>query len=131
MEGVGRRMDKGFQMYKYKARLIRVVDGDTIDCILDLGFDVSIKERVRLKGLDTPEIRTKDLNEKELGFKAKKFVEDMFQDKGLEAGSPDFIIETEYRRGKYGRTIGTITFQDDTVLNEMLITSGHAVQVNY
>ena len=113
-------------MYQYKARLLRVVDGDTIDFILDLGFDVSIKERVRLKGLDTPEIRTKDLNEKELGFKAKKFVEDMFQDKGN-----DVIIETEYRRGKYGRTIGTITFQDDTVLNEMLITEGHAVKVNY
>jgi len=126
MEGVGRRMDKGVRMYKYKARLVRVVDGDTIDCILDLGFDVSIKERVRLKGLDTPEIRTKDLNEKRLGLEAKKFVEDMFQDKGN-----DVIIETEYRRGKYGRTIGTITFQDDTVLNEMLITEGHAVKVNY
>jgi micrococcal nuclease len=126
MEGVGRRMDKGVRMYKYKAKLVRVVDGDTVDCILDLGFDVSIKERVRLKGLDTPEIRTKDLHEKELGFKAKKFVEDMFQDKGN-----DVIIETEYRRGKYGRTIGTITFQDDTVLNEMLITEGHAVKVNY
>jgi micrococcal nuclease len=126
MESVGRRMDKGVRMYKYKAKLVRVVDGDTVDCILDLGFDVSIKERVRLKGLDTPEIRTKDLHEKELGFKAKKFVEDMFQDKGN-----DVIIETEYRRGKYGRTIGTITFQDDTVLNEMLITEGHAVKVNY
>jgi len=126
MEGVGRRMDKGVRMYKYKARLVRVVDGDTIDCILDLGFDVSIKERVRLKGLDTPETRTKDLNEKRLGLEAKKFVEDMFQDKGN-----DVIIETEYRRGKYGRTIGTITFQDDTVLNEMLITEGHAVKVNY
>jgi micrococcal nuclease len=113
-------------MYRYKAQLIRVVDGDTIDCILDLGFDVSIKERVRLKGLDTPETRTKDLTEKKLGLEAKKFVEDMFQNKGN-----DFIIETEYRRGKYGRTIGTITFQDDTVLNEMLITSGHAIQVNY
>ena len=119
-------MDKGVRMYKYKARLVRVVDGDTIDCILDLGFDVSIKERVRLKGLDTPETRTKDLNEKRLGLEAKKFVEDMFQDKGN-----DVIIETEYRRGKYGRTIGTITFQDDTVLNEMLITEGHAVKVNY
>ena len=113
-------------MYRYRGKLTRVIDGDTIDCILDLGFDVSIKERVRLKGLDTPEIRTKDLHEKELGFKAKKFVEDMFQDKG-----EDFTIETEYRRGKYGRTIGTITFQDDTVLNEMLITEGHAIKVNY
>ncbi len=126
MAELGRRVDKGFRMYKYKARLLRVVDGDTIDCILDLGFDVSIKERVRLKGLDTPEIRTKDLNEKRLGLEAKKFVEDMFQDKGN-----DVIIETEYRRGKYGRTIGTITFQDDTVLNEMLITEGHAIKVNY
>ncbi len=126
MAELGRRVDKGFRMYKYKARLLRVVDGDTIDCILDLGFDVSIKERVRLKGINTPEVRTKDLNEKRLGLEAKKFVEDMFQDKGN-----DVIIETEYRRGKYGRTIGTITFQDDTVLNEMLITEGHAVKVNY
>ena len=113
-------------MYQYQGKLVRVVDGDTIDCILDLGFDVSIKERVRLANINTPETRTKDLAEKAKGLKAKVFVETMFHEKG-----DTFTIETEYKRGKYGRTIGTITFQDGTILNNILVTEGHAVIVKY
>jgi micrococcal nuclease len=113
-------------MYKYKASVERVVDGDTVDCIIDLGFDVKIHERVRLSGIDTPEIRTKDLQEKKLGFEAKEFVENSFDEKGN-----TFVIETEYKRGKYGRTIGTITFDDGSILNEMLVSEGHAEKINY
>ena len=51
-------------MYEYKAKLLRVIDGDTIDCVIDLGFNVRLKERIRLKGIDTPETRTRDLEEK-------------------------------------------------------------------
>ena len=120
-------MERGTRkVYQYRGKLERVVDGDTIDCILNLGFDVSIRERVRLANIDTPETRTKDLHEKELGFKAKKFVEDMFQEKG-----ETFVIETEYKRGKYGRTIGIITFEDGTVLNNILVETGHAEKINY
>ena len=61
-------------MYEYKAKLVRVIDGDTIDCIIDLGFDVRLKERIRLKGIDTPETRTRDLEEKKRGFAAKERV---------------------------------------------------------
>ena len=124
---MGRRVERRERkMYQYRGRLERVVDGDTIDCILDLGFDITIRERVRLAGINTPEMRTKDLEEKELGLAAKMFVEGMFQTKGK-----TFTIETDYKRGKYGRTIGTITFDDGTVLNNTLLEEGHAEKVNY
>jgi len=58
-------------MYEYKAKLDRVIDGDTIDCHIDLGFNVTLKERVRLKGIDTPETRTRDLEEKKRGLRPK------------------------------------------------------------
>ena len=120
-------MERGKRkLYQYRGRLERVVDGDTVDCILDLGFDITIRERVRLAGIDTPETRTRDLKEKELGLAAKMFVEGMFQTKG-----ETFTIETEYKRGKYGRTIGTITFDDGTVLNKGLLEEGHAQKLNY
>lgn len=114
------------KLYQYRARLERVVDGDTIDCILDLGFDVFLRERVRLANINTPETRTKDLNEKKLGLEAKAFVEDLFKDKG-----ESFTIETEYKKGKYGRAIGTITFNDGTNLNDFLVQEGIAEKINY
>lgn len=108
-------------MYEYKAKLLRVIDGDTIDCIIDLGFNVRIKERVRLKGIDTPEVRTKDLEEKERGFAAKNRVIELFK------GVDEFTVITEIRKGKYGRILGTITLPDRKIsLNEMLIKEGHA-----
>lgn len=103
-------------MYEYKAKLVRVIDGDTIDCIIDLGFDVRLKERIRLKGIDTPETRTRDLEEKKRGFAAKERVQDAFK------YSNDFTIITEIdKKGKYGRIIGTIMLPDRKVsLNQML-----------
>ena len=64
-------------MYTYRAKLIRVIDGDTIDAIIDLGFDVWVKKRIRLNGIDAPETRTKNLTEKEHGLKTKAFLEEI------------------------------------------------------
>lgn len=110
-------------MYEYKAKLDRVVDGDTIDCIIDLGFNIKLKERVRLKGIDTPEIRTRDLEEKVKGLSAKDRVVELFQ------GVKEFIIKTELNnnKGKYGRLLGIIILPDRKMsLNEMLVKEGHA-----
>ena len=108
-------------MYEYKAKLLRVIDGDTIDCIIDLGFDVRLKERIRLKGVDTPEVRTRDLEEKERGLAAKKRVQEVFK------CSDEFTIITEIKKGKYGRIVGTILLPDRKVsLNQMLLDEGHA-----
>lgn len=109
-------------MYEYRAKLLRVIDGDTIDCVIDLGFNVRIKERVRLKGIDTPEIRTRDLEEKKLGLAAKERVHEAFK------YSDDFTIITEIdKKGKYGRILGTIMLPDRKVsLNQMLLDEGYA-----
>ena len=108
-------------MYEYKAKLLRVIDGDTIDCVIDLGFNVRLKERVRLKGIDTPEVRTKDLDEKAKGLAAKNRVIEIFR------GAGEFTIVTEIHKGKYGRILGTIMLPDRKVsLNQMLLDEGHA-----
>ena len=108
-------------MYEYKAKLIRVIDGDTIDCYIDLGFNVTLKERVRLKGIDTPETRTRDLDEKKKGLAAKQRVIDLFENVS------EFIVITEIHKGKYGRILGTIMLPDHKIsLNEMLLKEGHA-----
>tara|TARA_R110000824_G_scaffold269405_1_gene457945 strand:+ start:161 stop:505 length:345 start_codon:yes stop_codon:yes gene_type:complete len=114
-------------MYEYKAKLDRVVDGDTVDCFIDLGFNITVKERVRLKGINTPETRTKDLVEKIKGLAAKDRVEELFD--GVEA----FHIKTELdKKGKYGRLLGTIFLPDhiDVSLNDMLLQEGHAEVYN-
>jgi len=109
-------------MYEYKAKLVRVIDGDTIDCVIDLGFDVRLKERIRLKGIDTPEVRTRDLEEKAKGLAAKERVIEAFR------YSSDFVVSTELdKKGKYGRILGTIMLPDRKVsLNQMLLDEGHA-----
>ena len=110
-------------MYEYSAKLDRVIDGDTVDCFIDLGFKITVKERVRLKGINTPEIRTKDLVEKAKGFAAKERVEELFN------GVESFHIKTELdKKGKYGRLLGTIILPShvDISLNDILLQEGHA-----
>ena len=82
-------------MYKYRAKLLKVVDGDTLDLLIDLGFSVHTKQRVRLFGIDTPESRTKDLREKVVGLAAKWFTKNYLKDYPLEIAS--------FKQGKYGR----------------------------
>ena len=107
-------------MYKYNAKLDRVVDGDTIDALVDLGFDTWKKVRIRMMGMNAPESRTRDLEEKARGLAAKSFVVDMF-----EKHNNVFILESQ-GVGKYGRCLGNIFFGDQN-LNDLLITEGHAV----
>jgi len=109
-------------VYEYKAKLDRIIDGDTIDCFIDLGFNIKLKERVRLKGIDTPETRTRDLVEKAKGLDAKERVIELFQ------GVDEFVVKTELdNKGKYGRILGTIMLPDHKIsLNEMLLKEGHA-----
>ena len=105
----------------------RVVDGDTIDVSIDLGFDLIKKERVRIAGVDTPEKRTRDLEEKALGIDATNWMK-----KNLEEtidGDDELTIRTELQggMGKYGRLLGWLYVGDDDVsLNEKMITEGQA-----
>ncbi len=108
-------------MYKYGAKLLRVVDGDTADVMIDLGFDTHIKARLRFKGVDTWESRTRDLDEKVKGKLASAFTK-----KYLEMNEGKFTIQS-YGKGKYGRVLAEIFIEgEDTSLNKLLIENGHA-----
>ena len=105
----------------------RVVDGDTIDVSIDLGFDLIKKERVRIAGVDTPEKRTRDLEEKALGIDATNWMKKNLED--TIDGDDELIIRTELQGGvgKYGRLLGWLYVGDDDVsLNEQMITEGYA-----
>ena len=105
----------------------RVLDGDTIDVTIDLGFDLFKKERVRVAGVDTPEKRTRDLEEKELGIDATEWLKAKLE--GALAGDDDLVIRTELVGGvgKYGRLLGWLYLGDASVsLNEQMIDEGYA-----
>ena len=109
-------------MYTYFVSSVdRVVDGDTVDVIIDLGFDLTKKERVRLAGIDTPESRTRDLEEKAMGLEAKDHLTDMLK------GADKLIVKTE-KDGKYGRMLGWFYRDEDTKysINETMIEQGYA-----
>ena len=114
----------------YNFRVIeinRVVDGDTIDVTIDLGFDLYKKERVRVAGVDTPEKRTRDDEEKALGYDATHWLEGRL--KSAIEGDDDLIIRTELDGGvgKYGRLLGWLYIGDsDLSLNEQMIEEGYA-----
>ena len=108
-------------------KIDKVVDGDTIDVTIDLGFDLYKKERVRIAGVDTPEKRTRDLEEKALGLDATYWMKKQLED--TIAGDEELIIRTELKggTGKYGRLLGWLYVGDATVsLNEQMITEGYA-----
>lgn len=111
-------------MYTYKAKLVRVIDGDTIDAEIDLGFNVLIRQRIRLYGIDAPEARTRDLEEKERGLAAKQRLTEILP--------KEFIVETILnKRGKFGRILGILHIKDATNninVNDMLVEEGHAVK---
>jgi len=107
--------------------IVKVLDGDTIDVLIDLGFDLYKKERVRIAGVDTPEKRTRNLEEKELGVDATNWLKKELED--VLAGDDELIIRTELHGGvgKYGRLLGWLYVGDDEVsLNEQMITQGYA-----
>ena len=107
-------------MYTYFVSSVdRVVDGDTVDVIIDLGFDLTKKERVRLAGIDTPESRTRNLEEKAMGLEAKDHLIDMLE------SSDKLIVKTE-KDGKYGRMLGWFYKDEDAKysINETMIEQG-------
>ena len=116
-------------MYTYKIKLDRVIDGDTIDAYIDLGFDISVKKRIRFKGINTPESRTRDLEEKARGLAAKDRL------KAILEGTKTIQLNS-HGVGKYGRCLGElhIDFLDGkdcltlVNVNELLIKEGHAVE---
>lgn len=107
-------------MYKYNALITNIVDGDTIDAIVDLGFHMQGKLRFRLLGIDTPELRSTDLLEKADAQLAKNFVIEKCLNKRV-------IIES-WKGDKYGRWLAVVTLDDGTVLNDILIENGFAKQ---
>ena len=111
-------------MYEYRAEVIRVVDGDTVDIVLNLGFNVHHAVRVRLAGIDTPECRTRDLDEKARGKLAKKFLKNWL---GQEHEKKKIVIKTfKKSKGKFGRALAEIWVNDVNV-NEDIIECYHAV----
>ena len=114
--------------YNFRVTEIKkVVDGDTIDVVIDLGFDIYKHERVRVAGIDTPEKRTRDLEEKALGIDATNWMKEKLE--GAIAGDDELSIRTELvgGMGKYGRLLGWLYVGDDDIsLNEKMILQGYA-----
>lgn len=109
-------------MYEYRINVVKIIDGDTVDVDIDLGFGVWLKkQRIRLYGIDTPESRTRDLDEKRYGLMAKKFLTEQIKDGA--------ILKTRLdKKGKYGRILGEfISLDDRTNINELMILKHHAV----
>ena len=107
------------EAFVYNAELIRVVDGDTCDAWIDLGFSIKIKKRIRLSGIDTWESRTRNLEEKAKGLEAKAYAK-----KFMEQDEGKFKVQS-HGVGKYGRLLGSIWVRDVS-LNESLLKNGHA-----
>lgn len=111
-------------MYQYYVRDVKnVVDGDTIDVVIDLGFNILFEQRVRMAGIDTPESRTKDRFEKSLGIESKEYLKKHLKD------AKSVVIKTEKMNSseKYGRILGWVYINGDTVsLNDMMINDGYA-----
>ena len=106
-------------MFEYNAKLDRVIDGDTVDAMIDLGFNTWVHKRIRLLGIDAPETRTRDLKEKAQGFATKERLEGL-----LEAANGMFVLQS-HGVGKYGRCLGTIFIEEQNI-NKLLIEEGLA-----
>ena len=113
-------------MYEYKAKVKKVIDGDTVDCYIDMGFNVGMKVRIRLNGIDTPESRTRDLEEKRYGLGAKRRVEELL------GANDDYFVVLSHGVGKFGRCLGEIFLPGAdgktlVSLNNRLVLEGHAI----
>ena len=110
--------------YIYKIKVTRVVDGDTIDAEIDLGFDLKLNKRIRLYGINTPETRTRDKEEKKRGLAAKKFLQQIVDEQ------EGVLFLKSLDQGKVGRCIGVLFERDfdDQSINDVLVQEGHAVE---
>ena len=115
------------EKYIYRGKLERVVDGDTIDALIDVGFDIWVKKRIRYKGIDTWESRTRDLEEKAKGLEAKARNKELLMEISSKSG---YFRLKSHGVGKYGRVLGEIFIEDKEGkqynINETLISEGHA-----
>jgi micrococcal nuclease len=115
------------EKYVYRAKLDRVVDGDTVDALIDVGFDIWFKKRIRFMGLDAWESRTRDLEEKKKGLAAKARVIELLTEVSSKSG---YFRLKSHGTGKYGRVLGELFVQDDDGkqfnINETLVAEGHA-----
>ena len=117
-------MKKQIKKYEYTAKLVKIVDGDTCDAMIDLGFDTWVKKRIRLYGVDTWESRTRDLEEKAKGLEAKAFTKDL-----LENSDDGKFAVRSHGVGKYGRVLGELFVKGhDESVNDMLKLHGHAYE---
>lgn len=120
-------------MYEYRAKIIKIVDGDTVDVDIDLGFDVILSnQRVRLHGIDTPESRTRDAEEKEFGLLSKKFLTSFLPKGSFQTLVTEVDRDGDDARGKFGRILGKFKVYDakrdrETTINELMIAEGYAV----
>ena len=117
-------MAKQVKKHGYSCKLVRVVDGDTADAMIDLGFNVWVKERIRFYGVDTWESRTRDLEEKKKGLEAKAYVKDL-----LENSDDGKFALRSHGVGKYGRVLGELFVKGhEQSINKLLIENGHAYE---
>ena len=113
-------------MYEYKCKVVRVVDGDTVDVDIDLGFGVWLrKERVRIMGIDSPESRTRDKVEKAFGLASKAKLKELLKNGAIL--KTQVSKKGEDMKGKFGRILGDFILEDDRKVTEVLIEEGHAV----
>jgi len=111
-------------MYEYKATVHRIIDGDTVDVTIDLGFEMTTKQRIRLYGINTPETRTRDLEEKKRGKASKARLLEL-----INSGDRQIILQT-LKRGKYGRILGKLLHPETKEnYNRTLLKEGHAVKM--
>ena len=112
-------------MYEYRVTILKVIDGDTVDVDIDLGFNVWVrKERVRIMGIDTPESRTSDKTEKIFGLAAKERLKQLLGKTAILATS---VVNGEDAKGKFGRILGDFYTEDGRKCGEVLVEEGHAV----
>ena len=117
-------MGKKLDVREYQCDLIKVLDGDTIDCYIDLGFDLKIKKRIRYMGIDTWESRTRDLDEKKKGLVAKAYTKDLLEN----SDEGKFVLKS-YGVGKYGRVLADLFVKgNDKSINQLLLENGHAYE---
>ena len=118
--GKKKKLDK----HNYSAKVLRVVDGDTADAMIDLGFDTWVKKRIRFYGVDTWESRTRNLEEKKKGLEAKAYVKDLLEN----SDEGKFLLKS-HGVGKYGRVLGELYVKGyEQSVNELLKENGHAYE---
>ncbi|MBV22757.1 MAG: nuclease [Euryarchaeota archaeon] len=124
-------------MYEYKCKILRVVDGDTVDIDIDLGFGIWVhKERVRMMGIDTPESRTKDLTEKQFGLASKARLKELLPIGSIQILKTEIDKSGEDKKGKFGRILGDFliernvsgSYEQNVRVTSIMIEEGHGVK---